>query len=287
MPSVATERNTSTRRARVLVFDSGLGGLSICKEIIAADSAIDISYLSDNAAFPYGTKQAPDLLRRASAIVLAAQQQLQPDLLVIACNTASTLVLPTLREQLDIPVVGVVPAIKTAAAQTKSGCIGLLATPGTVARTYTQDLIRQFAANINVISVGSSALVEMIEAHIYGATLDQLQLGRILEQFEAQPGGQDIDMLVLGCTHFPLIAEQISTLRPAWQLLDSGAAIASRVLALLDRESATGTGHTLAQPGHAGLRHHAYFSKPLEQSARLNEFLDKLGFCAAQEFTGA
>lgn len=225
-------------KQRVLVFDSGVGGLSVCREIIACKPHVELHYLSDNAGFPYGEKSAEQLISRASAVLLQACQQIQPNIIVIACNTASTVVLPKLREQLSIPIVGVVPAIKTGAAISKSKTFALLATPGTVKRPYTQQLIDEHASNHQVIRVGSSQLVRHIEAHIHGENLDIAFLQQIVEQLTEQIGGDEIDTVVLGCTHFPLIAEQLKALKPQWQWVDSGAAIASRVSHLLEQGSA-------------------------------------------------
>ncbi|MGB5326249.1 MAG: glutamate racemase, partial [Pseudomonadales bacterium] len=244
---------------------------------------LDIEYLSDNAAFPYGNKPAAELVRRALDVVLTAQQRWQADLLVIACNTASTVALPALREQLDIPVVGVVPAIKTAAALTKTGSFGLLATPGTVARDYTRELIATFAQGQHVFSVGSSELVELAEAHIYGAPLQRERIAAILDAFEAQPGGEHIDTLVLGCTHFPLLRDELQALRPGWLLVDSGPAIATRVKDLLQLE-----GEALAAGAEAGAQRNAHFTKTNNsESPGLDEFLQQMGFSAARFFAAS
>jgi len=229
----------ATQKPRVLVFDSGVGGLSICREIIARTAQLELHYLSDNAAFPYGEKTAEQLIDRASRVLLSACEQLNPDIVVIACNTASTVVLPSLRTQLSIPIVGVVPAIKTAAAICKSNTFALLATPGTVNRDYTQQLINEHAASHQVIRVGSSQLVKHIEAHIHGDAIDSDYLLTVVKQLTDQVGGDKIDTVVLGCTHFPLISDYFKTIKPNWQWIDSGAAIAERVNDLLSKPAAT------------------------------------------------
>ena len=228
-------------KQRVLVFDSGVGGLSVCREIIACKPQLELHYLSDNAAFPYGEKTAEQLISRASTVLLKACQQIKPNIVVIACNTASTVVLPSLREQLSIPIVGVVPAIKTAATMSKTKTFALLATPGTVERNYTQQLIDEHASKCRVIRVGSSQLVRHIEAYIHGEQLDTAFLQQIIKQLTEQVGGNEIDTVVLGCTHFPLIGEQLKKIRNQWQWVDSGAAIANRVSHLLEQDIASGS----------------------------------------------
>ncbi len=222
-----------TDNPRVLVFDSGVGGLSICQEIITASPAINLDYLSDNAAFPYGEKTAEKLIERATALLSHCYQLLHADLIVIACNTASTVVLPSLRKILDIPIVGVVPAIKTAAQISQTKTFALLATPGTVKRSYTQELIQQYAANCKVLSVGSSELVRHIESYIHGAAIDKDYIASIVAQLCELDEQQKIDTVVLGCTHFPLIANYFRAIKPDWQWIDSGNAIASRVQSIL------------------------------------------------------
>ena len=146
--------------ANILIFDSGVGGLSILTEIRQRCAGLNLHYLMDNHAFPYGTKADNYLIRRILDVCQSAVAELQPDILVIACNTASTLALAELRKQLSIPVVGVVPAIKVAAELAPNGHIGLLATPATVHRTYTDQLIQDFAQGCEVQHMGSSALVQ-------------------------------------------------------------------------------------------------------------------------------
>ena len=259
-----------TKRPRVLVFDSGVGGLSISREIIARSEAIELHYLSDNAAFPYGEKTTEELINRASRVLLSACEQLQPNIVVIACNTASTAILPSLRTQLAIPVVGVVPAIKSAAKVSKSQTIALLATPGTVNRNYTQQLINEHAANHQVIRLGSSQLVKHIEAHIHGQAIDSEYLLNVVEQLTEQVGGENIDTVVLGCTHFPLISEYFKAIKPNWQWIDSGAAIAERVHTLLNlRVTNKDTRHTAL----AKIEHQLWLTQASAQQSTLDSFI--------------
>lgn len=225
---------TASSPPKVLVFDSGVGGLSVLDEIRRLTPWCQLVYASDNAAFPYGTKEEMQLVDRVDRVLRRLIEREQPDILVVACNTASTLALPHIRSHFERPVVGVVPAIKPAASLSKTGVIGLLATPGTIARPYTQQLIDDFAPDCEVIRIGSSRLVELAEQHLRGREIaaDELQ-DIIAPLFHATARGE-ADVVVLACTHFPLIRGLLAGVAPrsvAW--IDSGAAIARRVASLL------------------------------------------------------
>ena len=216
-----------------LIFDSGVGGFSIFEPLHQALPGLNTYYLMDNGLFPYGIQEDDTLIKRTTSLCHRACQQHHIDIVIIACNTASTLALPALRAILDVPVVGVVPAIKTAARLTQNHCIGLLATPATVNRGYIDDLIAQHAAGTQVVRIGSRRLVELAEQHWLGqasagnsidAECIQQALAPILLPFN-QAG---VDHIVLGCTHFPLLAKPISMLCPHAKLVDSGQAIAKR-----------------------------------------------------------
>jgi len=205
---------------RILVFDSGVGGLSILGEIQANLPGCDLIYASDNAAFPYGTKTEAELVGRVDRVLHQ----------ILACNSASTLALPHIRAHFDHPIVGVVPAVKPAAAHSQSKVIGLLATPGTLARSYTQDLITQFAGGCHLIQLGSSELVQLAEQKLRGRPPTAGQLHRILAPMARDRRYPEMDHLVLACTHFPLLRKELSQyLGGGVQLIDSGPAIARRV----------------------------------------------------------
>lgn len=280
---------------RVLVFDSGVGGLSICQAIITASPAIDLDYLSDNAAFPYGEKTAEQLIERATALLSHCRQLLHADLIVIACNTASTVVLPSLRRVLDIPIVGVVPAIKTAAQISQSKTFALLATPGTVKRSYTEKLIQQYAADCKVLSVGSSELVRHIESYIHGAAIDKDYIASIVARLSEQDDQQNIDTVVLGCTHFPLIANHFKALKPDWQWIDSGNAIASRVQSILaDKKSSQAEQPNSNKNNHSKRLHDFWLTADTnlvasrngedqyQQKDSLDSYLAQLGFAPSK-----
>jgi glutamate racemase len=217
--------------ARILIFDSGVGGLSVLHEIRQVEPGLDVIYVADNGFFPYGNRTEPELIERLPALLTRLCEQHRPDIVVIACNTASTIALEEVRAALDVPVVGTVPAIKPAALRTTTGVIGLLGTPGTVERQYTEELIADYAPNVYVIRHGSSDLVEFAEAKLRGDQLNFTELKSILERLTNHRRGHEMDTLVLACTHFPLLRDEIAhLLSPEITIIDSGEAIARRTL---------------------------------------------------------
>lgn len=222
-------------RPRVLAFDSGIGGLSVVQAMVAAGLPIDLDYAADFAWLPYGGRPDADLIDRVPRLLSALAFEFSPDLVVIACNTASTVALATTRERLNIPVVGVVPPIKPAAALSRAGVIGLLATPATIKRAYTNQLIADHAAGAQVIRVGSTALVAAAEAKLAGEPVDPAAVTAAIAGLFDVPGGERLDVVALSCTHFPFLRPELEAAAPrqvAW--VDSGAAIARRVRQVLD-----------------------------------------------------
>ena len=215
----------------IVIFDSGVGGLSIYQEIKKVLPDFPVVYCADFEGFPYGPKPEAEVIERTSYCLNRLAEEYDPILAVIACNTASTISLPRIREELDFPVVGVVPAIKTASERSSNRCIGLLATPGTIVRSYTDQLIDDFAEDCQVIRVGSSELVIMAEQFLRGEPINEAALKEILTPFFNS--GCQPDAIVLGCTHFPILSEPLSKVAPGIQWVDSGAAIARRVVSLI------------------------------------------------------
>lgn len=230
LPDVKSSAMTDAadhRHHRVLVFDSGVGGLSVLGEIRRRLPCCSYAYACDNAGFPYGDKSETDLVARVDRVLKALIATIDPDIVVVACNTASTVALPQIRSHFRKPVVGVVPAIKPAAQLSRTGVIGLLATPGTVNRPYTHRLIADFAPHCLVIPVGSSELVHMAEAKLRNIGPDRGALRAIIAPLFAD---ERTDTVVLACTHFPLLRDELEEAAPrpvAW--VDSGEAIARRV----------------------------------------------------------
>lgn len=226
--------NSIIRAPRILVFDSGVGGLSILRELQRKLPLCEWTYASDNEAFPYGIKSETELTERVDQVLHGLLQIRAADIIVVACNTASTLTLPHIRRRFSQPIVGVVPAIKPAAARSRSKVIGLLATPATVTRPYTQELIQQFAADCTVIRLGSSELVEIAEQKLGGEAPSLARLQEILAPMQQHPQASQMDTLVLACTHFPLLRDELRQVLPEHlEFIDSTEAIARRVEFLL------------------------------------------------------
>lgn len=222
------------RSPTILVFDSGLGGLTVLSEVTRARPDAQIVYAADDAGFPYGRLSEAELVDRVLAVMERLVQRCHPDLVVIACNTASTLVLPALRARFTIPFVGTVPAVKPAAELTRSGLISVLATPGTVARDYTRGLIETYAAACEVTLVGSTRLAGLAEAALKGeAVADEAILAEIAPCFVERDGART-DVVTLSCTHYPLLLERLRRLAP-WPVnwIDPAPAIARRVTQLI------------------------------------------------------
>ncbi|WP_230530772.1 glutamate racemase [Microvirga roseola] len=218
----------------ILVFDSGLGGLTVFSEILKARPDARYVYAADDAGFPYGHLSEAVLAERAVAVMERLIGLYDPTLVVVACNTASTIVLPPLRARFSVPFVGTVPAIKPAAQTTRTGYVSVLATPGTVARDYTRDLIETYAAGCRVNLVGSRRLAGFAEAELAGSPApDEELLAELGPCFVEDEGGRT-DVVALGCTHYPLLLPRLEALAP-WPVtwIDPAPAIARRVTQLI------------------------------------------------------
>jgi glutamate racemase len=223
----------------ILVFDSGAGGLSVFREVARARPDAHFVYAADDAGFPYGDLSDQALVARVNEVVGRLIAAVRPALVVIACNTASTVVLPSLRARHALPFVGTVPAVKPACAASCSGRVSILATPGTVRRDYTADLIRQFSAQCEVTLVPAPRLAALAEAVLAGRSVaDDAIRAEIAPCFVAA-GGRRTDTVVLACTHYPLLRDRLERLAP-WPVswVDPAPAIARRVTQLLGSEPA-------------------------------------------------
>jgi glutamate racemase len=241
LPQAAPARYTSDM-AHILMLDSGVGGLSVLDDVRALLPAIDISYVADNAGFPYGTKTEMEVATRVCALLGRLTERLQPDLIVIACNTASTIALAHARAVLDVPVVGTVPAIKPAAEQSKTRVIGVLGTQATVRQPYVARLSAEHAGDCTVLLHGSARLVELAEAHLRGERVTAADVAPCLAGLTDQPGGDRLDVVALACTHFPLLEAQLRAAAPQLAFVDGGPGIARRVAYLLGERGAEGSG---------------------------------------------
>jgi glutamate racemase len=219
---------------KVLVFDSGLGGLTVYAELLKALPDAHYVYVADDAAFPYG-RLAPDvLIARVDAVMNRLIKRFRPDIVVIACNTASTICLPSLRAHYDMPFVGTVPAVKPAALLSKTRIISILGTPGTVSREYTHDLIIAHAADCRVSLVGAPNLARYAEGFLRGEAMsDAAVLAEILPCFKEKEGVRT-DAIALACTHYPLLLDIYKRIAP-WEVIwvDPAPAIARRMTNLL------------------------------------------------------
>ncbi|HEV2865319.1 MAG TPA: glutamate racemase [Allosphingosinicella sp.] len=220
----------------LLIFDSGVGGLSVLREIRKLLPNAPLVYAADRAGYPYGTKRPAEIEARVPALLGRLAERYDPQLIVIACNTASTIALDAVRSALDLPVVGTVPAIKPAAAVSKSRVIGVLGTEATVAQPYVDRLAAEFAADCTLIRHGSAELVDLAEAKLRGEAGDPAAYRRILGAMLGAPRGEAMDTVVLACTHFPLVEEDLAAAAPRpLRFVDGNAGIARRT-AWLTRE---------------------------------------------------
>ena len=218
----------------ILVFDSGVGGLTVFREVRKARPDARFVYLADDAGFPYGNQPEAALIARIAGVIGKAIEAHAPDLIVVACNTASVIALADLRARFTVPFVGTVPAIKPAGAQSASKRIAVLGTQATVSREYTHALIREFAGGCDVVLVGSQRLATFAERELSGDTVSDSDLAAEIAPCFVDSGGKRTDTVVLACTHYPLLRarfEQIAPWPVAW--LDPAPAIARRVADLL------------------------------------------------------
>ena len=221
----------------ILLFDSGVGGLSVLAAVRDLLPQASLVYVADSAGFPYGTKTEAEIAARVPALLGRLAERYDPRLIVIACNTASTIALQHVRAALDVPIVGTVPAIKPAAELSETRVIGVLGTAATVRQPYVDDLAARFAGDCLVIRHGSAALVEIAEGAVAGVapSLDRIsaELGGLFDQ----PGGDRIDVVVNACTHFPLIeGDMIAAAPHPVRFIDGAAGIARRVAYLTKGE---------------------------------------------------
>jgi glutamate racemase len=213
----------------ILVFDSGLGGLTVFREVVKARPDARYVYVADDAFFPYNGRAEAELVARVGALMGELIETHRPDLIVIACNTASTLVLPHLRTRFSVPFVGTVPAIKPACAGSRTKRVSVLGTEATVGREYTHALIREFANGSDVKLVGSAKLAGFAEAELYGARVADDLIAQEIAPCFVDAGGRRTDTVVLACTHYPLLLDRLERLAP-WPVtfVDPAPAIARR-----------------------------------------------------------
>jgi glutamate racemase len=219
----------------ILIFDSGIGGLTVLREARVLLPAYRFIYVADDAGFPYGDWEEPALRKHLVELFAGLLEKHRPQIAVIACNTASTLAIDALREAYPgQKFVGTVPAVKPAAERTRSGLVSVLATPGTVKRQYTRELIRQYAAKCHVRLVGSRNLAALAETYMREGLVDEEAVRAEIEPCFVEMDGRRTDIVVLACTHYPFLANRMRKTAP-WPVdwIDTSEAIARRALSLV------------------------------------------------------
>jgi glutamate racemase len=227
----------------ILVFDSGLGGLTVYREVAGALPNARYLYVADDAFFPYGGRDEGALIARVLELMAGLIATQRPDLVIIACNTASTLVLPQLRARFQVPFIGTVPAIKPACAVSVSKRVSVLGTQATIAREYTRALIRDFANGADITLIGSARLAALAEASLRGEHVDDAAIAAELAPCFIDAGGRRTDTVVLACTHYPLLLDRLTALAP-WpvRFIDPAPAIARRAVELMGMPPGTPPG---------------------------------------------
>jgi len=219
----------------ILFFDSGVGGLSVLAPTRELLPNAPIVYAADSAGFPYGKRSEAEIASRVPTLLGRLVERFHPRLAVIACNTASTIALDHARSALDLPIVGTVPAIKPAAEISKSRVMGVLGTEATVRQPYVDDLAARFASDCTIIRHGSPELVELAETKLAGEDVSIEEVQAAAQPMFDAPEGNRIDTVVLACTHFPLLGEELRQAFPNVTYIDGGPGIARRI-AYLTRE---------------------------------------------------
>ena len=267
----------------LIVFDSGLGGLTVYREVVAALPHARYLYVADDAFFPYGGRDEGALIARVLALMDELIAAHRPDLVVIACNTASTLVLPQLRARFEVPFIGTVPAIKPACAASVSKRVSVLGTQATIAREYTRALIRDFANGADVTLVGSGELAALAEAQLRGESVDDGAIAAELARCFVDAGGRRTDTVVLACTHYPLLLDAFTRLAP-WpvRFIDPAPAIARRALELVGSPP----GAPPPRPQAGGRRDRILFTSGRAPSPALSAALAVFGFGEAAPDNG-
>ena len=213
----------------LLFFDSGVGGLSVLREVKRSLPTAPIVYLADYAGLPYGTKSEAEITERVPALLGRMVERYSPRLVAIACNTACTIALSHVRAALDVPVVGTVPAIKPAAEATRTGVIGLLGTAATIRQHYVDRLQSGHAPGMTLLRHAAPELVHAAEAKLRNRKVDHRVYANAMRELTNHPDGDRLDVTVLGCTHFPLIQKELTAAHPNMRFVDGAAGIARRI----------------------------------------------------------
>ncbi len=260
---------------QLVVFDSGVGALSIVDELLALQCGATINVVADSAYFPYGNKPPELINERIHQLVDHTLERLNPSVMILACNTISTLSLDSLRQKYNIPIIGVVPAVKPAAQLTQTKVMGILATEATVNGSYLQGLIDEFASDVEVALLPCNELVELAERKLMGERIKHTAIKALLDDFI--DNNKSLDTLVLACTHFPLLREEIAEAYPTIQLIDSGEAIAQRTQYILNENT--------QQPSKQHQPHNFFVTNEKYLNSNLQSLLTSKGFDIIQTNT--
>jgi glutamate racemase len=226
--------------APVVLFDSGVGGLTVLEELRKLRPQMPVIYAADTAGLPYGSKTEAQIAARVAGLLGRITERFHPRLVCIACNTASTIALGMVREVLEVPIVGTVPAIKPAAALTQSGIIGLLGTEATVRQAYVDRLEHEFASGKTLLRHAAPGLVEAAEAKLRGERVNPAAIAEAAHALRSRPGGERIDTVVLACTHFPLLEEELAkAFGPGVRFVHGATGIARQIARLTDGQECT------------------------------------------------
>lgn len=253
--------------APILLFDSGVGGLSVLRAVRAVLPHAPVIYAADNGGFPYGPKSEAEVAARVCGLLGRMSERYRPRLICIACNTASTIALAMVRDVLAVPIVGTVPAIKPAAELTRSGTIGLLGTAATIRQSYVDRLEAEFAADKRLLRFAAPELVGAAETKMRGHSIDPAICARAAAGLRDQPGGREIDTVVLACTHFALIVDDLAQAFGAGVTFVDGATGIARRIAFL----------TQGQPWQRTMPDRALFTREGPELAELAPALAREG----------
>lgn len=233
------------------IFDSGVGGLSVFREIVRILPEEKYIYWSDNAHCPYGEKSRDYIIDRARAVTSFLMEQ-GADIIVVACNTATAAAISTLREEFPIPFIGMEPAVKPAAQATRSGVVGVLATAGTLKATKYIDTRAKWARNVKIVEHIGQGFVELVEkGNVSGPEAESIVEKSVRPLIEA-----GADTIVLGCTHYPFLTETImKAAGTPVTLIDPAPAVAKHLMevmqenGLIRKDGFSMSLHSSGEPG--------------------------------------
>lgn len=261
----------SKEQSPILFLDSGIGGLSVMQAAAKLMPHQQFLYAADYAGAPYGTKSEAEIASRVPALLGRLTERYKPSLITIACNTACTIALSHVRAALNLPVVGTVPAIKPASLATQTGVIGLLGTDATIRQPYIDRLKDRFATDYIMLKHGAPELVNAAEAKIRGEKVDMNIICDALNGLRNQEHGQCLDHIILGCTHFPLLLDELTQFMPEMIFLDGADGIARQIQRLMIENGTPPA--TIGTP-----KHHFITSGSLEDISAYKPALEGYGF---------